>query len=96
MATQIVATNVVSTSTSGSINHRHISEVKTADGRVLSRSEVVVRIQLGIEEFCTKAGGEEAGVIVVSCPFCTSQDYIKTTADSTVADNLLSLPSFTS
>jgi Protein of unknown function (DUF3892) len=33
-------------------------------------------------------------VIVVKCPTCSNNDYIKTTADSTTADNLLSLPSF--
>jgi hypothetical protein len=93
MATQIVATNVVTTSVGG-LNHRHISEVKTTSGRVLARSTVVSRIQTGVEEFCTIAGGYEAKVIVVSCPFCSASDYIRTTADGTTADNLLNLPSF--
>jgi hypothetical protein len=93
VATQIIAVNTVWTEVGGT--HRHISEVKTASGRVLTRAEVVNRILTGVEEFCTMGGGEEAKVIVVGCPFCASGDYIKTTADTTKADNLLSLPSFT-
>jgi len=32
----------------------------------------------------------------VTCPHCANGSYIRTTEDSTTADNLLSLPSFTS
>jgi Protein of unknown function (DUF3892) len=96
MATQIVATNVelVTTPNTGG-EHRHIKEVKTAAGRVLTRSEVVARINAGTEEFYTNVDGKQADVIVVGCPLCTSKQYIKTTADGTIANNLLNLPSFT-
>jgi hypothetical protein len=93
MATQIVGVNTTWSETGG--RHRHISEVKTASGRVLARREVINRIQAGLEDFCTIAGGYEAKVIVVGCPFCAAGDYIKTTSDATKADNLLDLPSFT-
>jgi hypothetical protein len=93
MATQIIAVNTVWTEAGG--RHRHISEVKTASGRVLSRAEVISRIQSGQEDFCTIAGGYEAKVVVVTCPYCGADDYIKTTADATKADNLLDLPPFT-
>ncbi len=93
MAAQIVAVNKV-TSTAGSHEHRHISEVKTAGKEVLKRSEVVKRIQNGEQSFYTLLGSSQASVIVVKCPVCSTKDYIKTTADSTTADNLLSLPFF--
>jgi|NGEPerStandDraft_6_1074524.scaffolds.fasta_scaffold24904_2 hypothetical protein len=93
MATQIVAINFTATNAGGTA-HRHISEVKTGSGRVLTQSEVISRIESGEEDFCTIADGEEARVIVVECPVCPADDYIKTTADEMIADNLLSLPLF--
>jgi hypothetical protein len=93
MAARIVAVNKVS-STAGPYSHWHISAVKTAGGEVLKRSEVVERIQKGTQSFYTYVNGSQASVIVVKCPTCSNNDYIKTTADSTTADNLLSLPSF--
>lgn len=93
MAAQIVAVNTI-TSTAGAYSHRHISEVKTAGGEVLTRGEVVKKIENEEQDFYTLVAGSKASVIVVKCPVCTASDYIKTTADSTTADNLLSLPSF--
>jgi hypothetical protein len=96
MATQIVGTNISAVPTTGSDGkHRHITEVQTSDGRVLTRSEVVARIQAGIEGFYTEGAGKAADVIVVDCPLCPADDYIKTTADGVIADNLLDQPSFT-
>lgn len=93
MAAQITNVNVV-TSSSGAFPHRHISEVKTAGGEILTRSEVARRIENGTQSFYTYVARSQASVVVVKCPFCTSSDYIRTTADSTTADNLLSLPPF--
>lgn len=90
---QIVAVNEV-TSNAGIYPHRHISEVKTAGGEVLKRSVVVERILKKTQSFYTYVNGSQASVIVVKCPTCSATDYIKTTADSTTADNLLSLPPF--
>ena len=80
MVTQIVALNVTATNAGGTA-HRHISEVKTASGRVLTRSELIRRIASGEEDFFTIADGEEARVVVVQCPVCLADDYIKTMAD---------------
>lgn len=91
-ATQIVAVRTAPSAAGGM--HSHISAVKTADGRVLSRAVVIQRINAGWEQFCTIAGNREATVVVVRCPHCWTSDYIKTTADSTTADNLLRLPRF--
>jgi hypothetical protein len=93
MAAQITNVNTV-TSSAGLFPHRHISEIKTAGGEVLTRSEVARRIESGTQSFYTYVAGRQASVVVVECPRCTSNDYIRTTADSTTADNLLSLPSF--
>jgi Protein of unknown function (DUF3892) len=93
VAAQIVAVNKV-TSTAGSYSHQHISEVKTAGGKIFKRSEVVKLIDNEEQSFYTLVGSSQASVIVVKCPTCTATDYIRTTADSTTADNLLSLPPF--
>jgi Protein of unknown function (DUF3892) len=95
MAAQITNVNKVSSS-AGLFPHKHISEVKTAGGDVFTRSEVARRIENGEQSFYTYVAGSQASVVVVKCPHagCSSSDYIRTTADSTTADNLLSLPSF--
>jgi hypothetical protein len=98
MATQIVAVNTsyeLTTKGTGGGMHKHITEVKTAASRVLTRAEVVSKIKSATESFCTKVDGKEPLVIVVTCPHCSNGSYIRTTDDSTTADNLLSLPSFT-
>ena len=90
---QIVAVRTVSSS-AGLFHHQHISEVKTAGDVVLTRSEVARRILNGQQSFFTYVAGHQASVVVVKCPHCSTYDYIRTTADSTTADNLLSLPRF--
>jgi hypothetical protein len=90
---QIVAVNTFY-SGSGVFPHRHITEIKTAGGEVLTRSECARRIQSGQQSFYTLVSGHQATVVVVKCPHCATYDYIRTTADSTTADNLLYLPSF--
>jgi hypothetical protein len=96
VATQIVAVNTTYelTTKNGDGLHKHISEVKTAGGRVLTRAEVVSKIRTGSESFCTEVDGKEPLVVVVTCPNCSNGSYIRTTDDDTTADNLLSLPSF--
>lgn len=74
--------------------HPHITEVKTSDGREWTRDAVLADIRSGADSFYTEAGGERASVIDIKCPYCNFGDYIKTTADETTADNLLSLPPF--
>jgi hypothetical protein len=88
---QIVA---VRTEPSASGLHEHISMVKTSGGGEWSRDEVIKDINAGTYSYYTEVDGSKAEVIVVECPNCTFDDYIKPTADSTTADNLLSLPTF--
>jgi hypothetical protein len=88
---QIVA---VRTESSASGLHEHISAVKTSGGGEWSRSTVVYDIRHGTDSYYTEVNGNRADVIVVDCPYCNFSDYIRTTADATTADNLLSLPKF--
>lgn len=84
----------VHTELSASGTHAHIAAVKTAGGYEWSRATVVNDIRFGTDTWYTEVNGSRADVIVVECPYCTFSDYIKTTADYTTADNLLSLPRF--
>lgn len=88
---QIVA---VRTEPSASGTHEHIARVKTRYGADIARSTVVNDIRYGSDTYYTEILGFRADVIVVECPHCTFGDYIKTTADATTADNLLSLPRY--
>jgi Protein of unknown function (DUF3892) len=88
---QIVA---VRTEDSESGQHEHISMVKTSGGGEWTRETVIYDIRHGSDSYYTEVDGTRAEVIVVECPRCTFSDYIKTTADDTTADNLLSLPRF--
>jgi Protein of unknown function (DUF3892) len=84
----------VHTELSSSGLHEHIAAVKTTGGYEWSRDTVVKDIRYGTDSYYTEVNGARANVIVVECPYCTFSDYIKTTADYTTADNLLSLPRF--
>jgi hypothetical protein len=90
-AFQIIA---VRTDSSADGSHEHISEVKTSGGGEWSRATVVKDIREGTDTYYTEVDGSKADVIVVECANCDFGDYIKTTADGTTADNLLSLPTF--
>jgi hypothetical protein len=78
-------------------SHDHISAVELGnrtDWR-FNRDYIVGQIRSPSgDRYYTFANGSRADVVVVGCPHCTFRDYIKTTADGTTADNLLSLPRF--
>jgi len=44
------------------------------------------------DRYFTLGGGLRANVIVGHCPFCSYSEYITTEPDSTIENNLLSLP----
>jgi hypothetical protein len=72
--------------------HEHISAVQINWATLLSRQTVMSDIRSGGDSYYTVGGGQRADVEVVTCPNCTFRDYLKTKADRTTADNLLSLP----
>jgi hypothetical protein len=82
----------VRTEKSGDGYHEHISAVQINWATILPRQTVVNDIRSGGDSYYTQGGGQRAEVEVVSCPNCTFRDYLKTKADKTTADNLLSLP----
>jgi hypothetical protein len=72
--------------------HEHIEAVCTTENKKYLRSQVIASINGG-DDWYTSVGGRSAKIIVVSrCSRCTVAPYIRTTADSTTTDNLLSLP----
>jgi Protein of unknown function (DUF3892) len=73
-------------------SHEHVAAVCTSDRIKHSRSQVISSINAG-NDWYTSAGGRSAKIAVVSqCGRCNLAPYIRTTADSTTTDNLLSLP----
>lgn len=70
--------------------HRHIARVRLTNGEVLSRADVISRIDAR-DVFYT-VGSPLGRVHVVECPGCDAGDYITTAADFTTTNNLLALP----
>ncbi len=83
----------VRTERSANGTHEHISDVRIGAGSILRRDTVVsdLRSPSG-DRYYTEVAGRRASVAVVSCPLCDFRDYLRTEADSTIANNLLSLP----
>jgi hypothetical protein len=71
---------------------QHITHIKISTGTVYSRAEAVNNIDSGIGHYFTTGDGKTATVITVHPTIGDS--YIKTKPDSTIKDNLLSLPRF--
>ncbi|MBF6606084.1 MAG: DUF3892 domain-containing protein [Chloroflexi bacterium] len=78
-----------------------LEDLETIKGRadaallvVSPESETVVSDlhQPGGDRYYTDAGGTRANVVVVTCPSCTFNDYLRTDPDRTTSNNLLSLP----
>ncbi|MDC8005869.1 DUF3892 domain-containing protein [Aureisphaera galaxeae] len=76
---------------------RGIQRVKVTDGSqnwIMTRNEVINRIEAGSNFYTIGSDGSRAEVIVMRPDAQHPLDYIKTTPDHTLADNLLSLPEF--
>jgi hypothetical protein len=84
----------VRTETTASDPHEHITAVRLGAGDVIiSRATVVADLRSPTgDRYYTYGGGKRADVIVVTCPRCALRDYITTEPDSTITNNLLSLP----
>lgn len=79
-------------SVSSSTSTEHITHVKLAGGTVETVAQVVGYIDRGMEYFYTTSANTKAIVETVH-PFGRPA-YIRTKANSTTKDNLLSLPRF--
>ena len=71
---------------------QHITNIKISIGTTYTRAEAVRNIDSSIEHYFTTRDGKTATVVTVH-PY-SGDPYIKTKPDSTIKDNLLSLPRF--
>ncbi len=72
--------------------HRHIAALCLENGRRVAKATAIANIEAKIESYYTHADGRRANVEVVQrCVRCSSK-YLRTDRDSTIKDNLLSLP----
>ncbi|MDY7222069.1 DUF3892 domain-containing protein [Halalkalibacterium halodurans] len=69
-----------------------ISHVKLSGGTVETKQQVVRYIDQGMDYYYTQAGGSRASVETVHPT--GREPYIRTKANTSVKDNLLSLPRF--
>jgi uncharacterized protein DUF3892 len=75
--------------------HPHIARVHLTNGEDISRARVIFNIEQSRNTFYShKPGVADAKVIVTSCPYCGSGDYITTEPDYTPNNNLLHLPKY--
>lgn len=75
--------------------HEHITDLYLESGQWVDRYTVAVNIQHPSgDRYYTYAHGQVAWVVVVGCPVCAFSWYLRTTADSTTENNLLSLPRY--
>jgi hypothetical protein len=73
--------------------HEHVERVCTTQNLHYTRSQVIASIGAGNVWMTTTTGGQSSKIkVVASCGRCTTAPYIRTEADSTTSDNLLSLP----
>jgi hypothetical protein len=73
-------------------HEEHISEVKFADGSKESRAAAYKAVMSNSDYYFTTGGGQKARV--EGATSTTGTNYIRTKADSTIKDNLLSLPRY--
>jgi hypothetical protein len=73
-------------------SEQHITHIKISTGTTYTRAEAVKNIDSGIEHYFTTGDGKTATVVTVHPN--SGEPYIKTKPDSTIKDNLLSLPRF--
>jgi len=73
-------------------HHRHITTLCLEDGRRVPKATAITNLESRLEQYYTYADGQRADVEVVQrCSRCNSK-YLRTNRDTTIQDNLLSLP----
>lgn len=88
MSKRIAEVHVASPGT----HEQHISEVKFSDGTKESRATAYTAVTTGSDYYFTTGGGQRAKVEGATSSEGTK--YIRTKADSTIKDNLLSLTKY--
>lgn len=88
MNTRIVAVRVAEPGT----HEQHITDFKTDSGNEMSKNVMIIYIESWGGVFYTLEDGKRAELIIASDS--NGMPYVKTKADSTTKNNLLSLPRF--
>lgn len=88
MPSQVVAVRVAAPGT----HEQHITDFKLASGEVLPKESMIAFIQIVPDTFYTDAAGKKATLTIEES--VNGNLYVKTEADHTTANNLLSLPRF--
>jgi hypothetical protein len=84
----------IRTEPSANQTHDHVAAIRQGTNPQLIRREVIaadLRDPSG-DRYHVEVGDRRADLVAVPCPICNVADYLRTTADSTTADLLLSLP----
>jgi ferredoxin-like protein FixX len=83
----------IRTEPSWSDDHEHISHLRVEDGTIFVRKTVVddLRCPAGARYYMVGRRGR-VEVTVVTCPECGFRDYLRSSADTSVADGLFHLP----
>jgi len=71
---------------------QHITDFQMESGTVFTKPQMIAYIKMSPGSYYTSADGKKAEVIVATSEQGT--EYVKTKADSTTKNNLLSLPRF--
>ncbi|HVA85301.1 MAG TPA: hypothetical protein VNF73_03165 [Candidatus Saccharimonadales bacterium] len=74
--------------------HDHVLAVRQGTNpQLISRAAVVADLRDDDgDRYYVEENGQRAGLVVAECPICSFVDYLRTAADRTTADRLLSLP----
>ena len=84
----------IRTEPSTSETHDHVDAVRQGGNpQLISRALVVadLRDPAG-DRYYVETADQRADLVVADCPICSFGDYLRTTADRSTADLLLSLP----
>ena len=84
----------IRTEPSSNQTHDHVAAIRQGSNPQLIRRDVIVadlRDPTG-DRYYVEVGDRRGDLVSVACPICNVPDYLRTTADSTTADLLLSLP----
>jgi hypothetical protein len=84
----------IQTEPSTSETHDHVSALRQGTNpKLISRALIVsdLRDPAG-DRYYVETPEQQADLVVAACPICSFGDYLRTSADRTTADLLLSLP----
>jgi hypothetical protein len=84
----------IRTEPSASETHDHVAAVRQGTNpQLINRALVVADLRDAVgDRYYVETPDQRADLVIADCPICSFGDYLRTTADRTTADLLLSLP----